>query len=92
MTEPTIIKRGRGRPPKIIEPAPDQLIDTSSMSQSEIIQQLRNKIFTLAMLPDPASQILVLATKVFGVDQQASTDTAEQLTEQEIRDRLEKLL
>lgn len=77
----------KGRPSKVEVP---QLIDTSLMTKEEIALQLKNKIFTLAMQPEPSSQLLVLATKVFEVDG-AKVDEVEQMSTEEIMERLTKL-
>lgn len=82
--------RKRGRPRKIVEIPENELIDTSTMSKEEIAQQLRNKIFTLAMLPDPSAQVLVLATKVFDVEGVKEKEV-EELSTEEIMERLGKL-
>lgn len=94
--EDIIQKRPVGRPRKTVsfdDPMIEtELIDTGSMTREQIALQLRNKIFTLAMKPDPHAQILMLATRVFDIEVTNKTSAIEELSSEEIMARLKATL
>lgn len=80
-----------GRPPKSSRVDDMELTDTSRFSNSELKKKLRDQIFTQAMLPDPQSTILVLATKVFGLDSDTDDEPEVKMSTKEILDKLAKI-
>lgn len=89
-------KRPVGRPRKTVarneQMKDDEIIDTGAMTRDQIALQLRNKIFTLAMKPDPHAQILMLATKVFDIEITNKSSAIEELSSEEIMARLKATL